>query len=327
LAELQVEVEKDAYIKPKKRITLGEWFDEWLNGYVKTNCSPRTLDGYRSILGHHVIPILDMIPLAQLQPQHIQQYYAQALSDGRTDGKGALSSRSVLHIHRVVFQALNYAVRQGLLIHNPAQFVDPPRAKRPKMKILTPEEIARLFSVVEHTPYYPIIYTAVKTGLRQAELLGLRWRDLDLDLASLSVTQVLYKRRGICQFKEPKSAHSQRRLDWPPSLALFLWQYRIKREAECLLLGRPLSENDLVFTKANGSPRDPGTLTHSFARIARRAGLPGTRFLDLRHTFASLMLLAGIHPKIVSEMLEPKLTEARNVGKMLIKVDGVGKKQ
>ncbi len=87
LAELQVEVEKGTYIKPKKRITLGEWLNEWLNGYVKTNCSPRTLDGYRSILGHHVIPILGMIPLAQLQPQHIQQYYAQALSDGRTDGE------------------------------------------------------------------------------------------------------------------------------------------------------------------------------------------------------------------------------------------------
>jgi len=348
LAELQVEVEKGAYIKPKKRITLGEWLNEWLNGYVKTNCSSRTLDGYRSILGHHVIPILGMIPLAQLQPQHIQQYYAQSLSDGRTDGKGTLSSRSVLHIRRVVFQALNYAVRQGLLIRNPAQFVDPPRAKKPKMKTFTPEEVVRLFSVAEHIPYYPIICTAVKTGLRQAKLLGLRWRDLDLDLASLSVTQVLYKRRGICQFKEPKSKGSRRRLDLPPSLALFLRQYKAGRETDNLFLGRVLNGDDLIVGNVDGAPRDPGTLTHSFARIARRAGLPGTRFHDLRHTFASLMLLAGIHPKVVSEMLghssvaftldtyshvvpgiqkaaarrldevlEPELTNARNGGKMV----------
>ena len=128
-----------------------------------------------------------MIPLAHLQPQHIQQYYAQALSDGRTDGKGALSSRSVLHIHRVLFQALNYAVRQGLLIRNPAQLVDPPRAKKPKMKALMAQEVSMLLNVAQDTRYYPIIYTAVKTGLRQAELLGLQWRDLDLDLASLSV--------------------------------------------------------------------------------------------------------------------------------------------
>ena len=114
---------------------------------------------------------------------------------------------------------------------------------------------------------------------------------------------MLYKRWGVCQFKEPKSAHSRRRLDLSSSLALFLRQYRIKREAECLLLGKPLSENDLVFSNPNGTPVDPGTLTHNFARIARRVGLPGTRFHDLRHTFASLMLLADIYPKIVSEML------------------------
>ena len=341
-----VSIEQGSYVKPK-RISLGEWLNEWLNGYVKTNCSPRTLDGYRSIVERHLIPNLGMIPLSQVQPQHIQPYYARALSDGRTDGKGALSSRSVLHIHRVLFQALNYAVRQGLLIRNPAQLVDPPRAKKSKMKTLIPQEVSMLLNVAQDTHYYPIIHTAVKTGLRQAELLGLRWRDLDLDLVSLSVTQVLYKRRGICQFKEPKSEHSRRRLGLSPSLALFLREYRTERETECLLLGKLLSEDDLVFGNVDGTPIDPGTLTHNFARIARRAGLPSTRFHDLRHTFASLMLLAGIHPKIVSEalghssvaftldvyshlvpglqeaagkrldeVLEPRLREARNVGKM-----------
>ncbi|MCK4387790.1 MAG: site-specific integrase [Dehalococcoidia bacterium] len=181
--------------------------------------------------------------------------------------------------------------------------MDPPRAKKLKMKTLTPHEVAQLLKVARDTGYYPIIYTAVNTGLRQAELLGLRWRDLDLDLASLSVTQVLYKRRGVCQFKEPKSAHSRRRLDLSPSLALFLRQYRTDRQAERLLLGKPLSEDDLVFSNVDGKAMDPGTLTHNFARIARKVGLPGTRFHDLRHTFASLMLLAGVHPKIVSEML------------------------
>ena len=287
-----------------------------------------------------------MIPLSQVQPQHIQQYYAHALSDSGPDGKG-LSARSVLHIHRVLFQALNYAVRQGLLFRNPAQLVDPPRAKKPKIKTLIPQEVSMLLNIAQDTRYYPIICTAIKTGLRQAELLGLRWRDLDLDLVSLSVTQVLYKRRGICQFKEPKSEHSRRRLGLSPSLALFLREYRTARETECLLLGKVLSKDDLVFGKVDGTPMDPGTLTHNFARIARRAGFPGTRFHDLRHTFAGLMLLADIHPKIVSEalghsnvaftldvyshlvsglqeaagkrldeVLEPELNEARNVGKM-----------
>jgi len=105
--------------------------------------------------------------------------------------------------------------------------------------------------------------------LRQAELLGLRWRDLGLDLASLSVTQVLYKRKGVCQFKEPKSEHSRRRLDLSPSLALYLREYRTERQVELLLLGKPLSEDDLVFGNISGIPMNPGTLTQNFARIAR----------------------------------------------------------
>jgi integrase len=302
LRELLHSLERGVCIRPQ-RLTLAEYLHQWLDGYVETNCSTRTLDGYHTIVRCHLIPSLGMVPLAQLQPQHIQQYYAQALSDGRADGKGALSARSVLHIHRVLSQALNYAVRQGLLIRNIAELVDPPRARKPKMKTLAPEEVSQLLGAAKGTPYHPVIYVAVNTGLRQAELLGQQWRDLDLDLASLSVTQVLYKRKGVCQFKEPKSSGSRRRLDLSPSLALFLRQYRVEREAERLLLGKPLGKDDLVFSNVDGTPMDPGTLTHNFARIARKAGLPGTRFHDLRHTFASLMLLAGVHPKIVSEML------------------------
>jgi len=107
----------------------------------------------------------------------------------------------------------------------------------------------------------------------------------------------------ICQFKEPKSAHSRRRLDLSPSLSLFLREYRTERETESLLLGKTVSQDDLVFSSPNGAPIDPGTLTHNFARIARTAEGQSVRFHDLRHTFASLMLIAGIHPKIVSEML------------------------
>jgi len=254
------------------------------------------LDGYQSIISRHLIPNLGRIPLTQLQPQHIQKYYAHALTDGRIDGKGELSARTVLHIHRVLFQALKYATRQGILIRNPAESVDPPRAKRLKMKTLLPREVAELLNAAKDTGYYPIIYTAVNTGLRQAELLGLRWRDLDLDLASLSVSQVLYKRRGICQFREPKSEYSRRRLDLSPSLAVFLRQYRTERQAECLLLGKPFSENDLVFSNLNNTAIDPGTLTHNFARIARRAGLQGVRFHDLRHTFACLNALGRYPP-------------------------------
>jgi len=302
LREVLHSADKGVYIKPQ-HLKLGDYLHDWLNGYVKTNCSPCTLDGYEAIINRHVGPNLGHITLTQLEPSAIQQYYGQALATGRVDGKGGLSPRTVLHIHRVLHESLNYAVRQGFLIRNVAELVDPPKAKKAVMKTLTPEEVAKLFNAARNTVYYPVIYTAVNTGLRQGELLGLMWHDLDIELATLSVCRVLYKRKGVCQFKEPKSEHSRRRLDLSPSLCLFLRQYRSRKEMERLVLGVTLTGSDLVFGNADGTPMDPGTLTHNFAKIARRVGLEGTRFHDLRHTFASLMLLVGVHPKIVSEML------------------------
>jgi integrase len=169
-----------------------------------------------------------------------------------------------------------------------------------------------LFDVAKASYYYPVTYTAVSTGLRQAELLGLRWRDVDLDMLSISVSQVLYKRRGICQFKEPKTAHSRRRVAMTPKLALFLRGYKLEREQLYRELGKQLGLDDLVFTSVQGKAIDPCVLTHAFTRMVRRAGLGGVRFHDLRHTFASLMLLRGAKPKVISEALGHKLGRLYN---------------
>jgi integrase len=171
------------------------------------------------------------------------------------------------------------------------------------MRTLTPGEVEVLFENARGNYYYPVLYTAVSTGLRQAELLGLRWRDVDLDMLSISVSQVLYKRRGVCQFKEPKTTHSRRRVAMTPKLALFLREYRQERGLLYLELEKQLVLDDLVFTSVKGKPIDPCVLTHTFTRMARQAGLGGVRFHDLRYTFASLMLLRGAKPKVISEAL------------------------
>jgi integrase len=170
------------------------------------------------------------------------------------------------------------------------------------MRTLTPSEVEVLFDVLKDNPIYAATYTAVSTGLRQAELLGLRWRDIDLDMLSISVSRVLYKRRGVCQIKEPKTAHSRRRVSMTPKLAVFLREYRAERESLYWQLGQPLSLDSLVFGSID-KPLDPSILSHEFARIAKLAGLKGVRFHDLRHTFASLMLLRGAKPKVISEAL------------------------
>ncbi len=294
LTELLASLDKGVYTPPG-RLTVAEHLQQWLEGYVRTNCSLRTLDGYQSIIERHLVPAMGHIQLKNLQPQVIQSYYGQACEK--------LSTRTVHHQHRVLSQSLKYAVRQGYLGRNPAELVDPPSPVKKAMRTLTPGEVEILLEKAQGSYHYPEIYTALSTGLRQAELLGLRWRDIDLEMLSISVSQVLYKRKGICQYKEPKTAHSRRRVAMTPKLAAFLREYQAGRESLFWQLGRLLTLDSLVFGSVEGKPLDPGVLSHDFARMAKRAGLGGVRFHDLRHTFASLMLMRGAKPKVISEAL------------------------
>ena len=295
LTELLASLDKGVYTPPGK-LTVAEHLQNWLNGYVKTNCSERTLDAIQSIAEHHLIPSLGHISLKQLKPQEIQGYYGKACDK--------LSARSVHYHHRILKQSLKYAVRQGYLGRNPCELVDPPKPRLKPMRTLTPEELETLLENASDNQFYPVIYTAVSTGLRQAELLGLRWRDIDPDIMlSISVSRVLYKRRGVCEFKEPKTSHSRRYVSMTPKLAAFLREYRLERKSLYRGLGKDFTLDDLVFANIEGKPIDPGVLSHNFGRIAKRAGLQNVRFHDLRHTFASLMLLRGAKPKVISEAL------------------------
>jgi integrase len=296
LTELLASLDKGVYTPPGK-LTVADLLNQWLDGYVKTNCSQRTLDGYQSIATKHLIPALGQHQLKHLNQQHIQSYYGKAVDVEK------LSSRTVHHQHRVLSQALKYAVRQGYLGRNPCDLVDPPSPKGKSMTTLTQSEVTDLLITAQDNYYYPVIYTAVSTGLRQAELLGLRWRDVDIAARSISVNQVLYKRRGVYQFNAPKTDNSRRRLRMTDKLAQFLREYRLERERLYHQLGKTITLDDLVFANVEGKPIDPSFLSHSFGKIARKAGLKGVRFHDLRHTFASLMLLRGTPPKVVSEAL------------------------
>lgn len=294
LTELLASLDKGVYTPPG-RLTVADHLRQWLEGYVKTNCSQRTLDGYQSIIERHLVPSLGHVQLKNLHPQTIQAYYGKA---GET-----LSKQTVHHQHRVLSQSLKYAVRQGYLGRNPAELVDPPSPGNKPMRTLAPGEVELLLEEAQGSYNYPVIYTALSTGLRQAELLGLRWRDIDLDMLSISVSQVLYKRKGVCEFKEPKTSHSRRRVAMTPKLAAFLREYRAGRESLFWQLGQLLTLDSLVFCSAEGKPLDPCVLSHDFARIAKRAGLKGVHFHSLRHSFASLMLMRGAKPKVISEAL------------------------
>ncbi|MFC1902366.1 tyrosine-type recombinase/integrase [Chloroflexota bacterium] len=303
LREILISIEQGSYVKPNK-ITLGELLRQWLKEYASMNTTDRTQESYTSIIERHLIPALGRVSLVDLQPQHIQSYYADKLSKGRSDGKGGLSARSVVYHHRILSKALDYAVKMGLVVRNVAKVVEPPRVSRVTMQTLSPEEVTRFLDAARETDYYVYFSTLLYTGLRRGELLALRWRNLDLDSGTLTVVETAYRLgNGEYRIKEPKTPQSRRTVTLPTSLVELFKVYRADQELLRIQLDVSLNADDFVFIRPDGSPINPNAITLAFRRIIKRADLKDLRIHDLRHTHATLMLRAGIHPKVVSERL------------------------
>jgi len=192
----------------------------------------------------------------------------------------------------------------GLVARNVAEIVAPPRPARKTMNFLSPDDVGRFLDAARAIPYYVLYCLLLYTGLRRGEALALCWRNVDLIGAELQVLWTAFKMdNGTYVLKEPKTPHSRRAVSLPPSLALLLRQYRADQRASSDVIGTPLTDEDFVFSHKDGSPLNPNAVTSAFARLIRKAGLPKLRLHDLRHTHATLMLKAGVHPKIVSERL------------------------
>ncbi|MFC1935592.1 tyrosine-type recombinase/integrase [Chloroflexota bacterium] len=303
LSELLHQVDTGGFMKPHK-MTVGEFLRRWLRDYAQDQVRPRTMEGYQE-RARHLIEALGNISLSELRPDHLQGYYASKLSGQRRDGKGGgLSPGTLIKRHNLIREALAHAVKWGFLGRNVAEAVDPPRPSRQEMRALTAEEAHHLLESCPRTPWYPIFHTLIWTGLRRSELLGLRWRDVDLDLATLRVVQVLHQLRdGPFLIQEPKTAKGRRAVSLSPASCLLLRAHREHQEADAEFLGVPIRGDTLVFGHIDGTPRPPCTLTSTFKKFARRVGLEDVRLHDLRHTHASLLLQQGVHPKVVSERL------------------------
>ncbi len=302
LREVLLSLENGSYVKQNK-LTLGEWLDQWCESFVSMNTTPRTYVSYRSIIDCHLKPGLGSIALSRLEPQQIQAYYADKLAKGRVDGKGSLSKRSVLYHHRILSKALDQAVKMGLVVRNVAKLITPPRVARAKINVLDADEASRLLDIASNTVYYPLFAMLLYTGLRRGEAIALRWKNIDLIRLELYVVESAYRIRKEFIIKEPKTLHSKRAVSLSPSLATLLREYREDQELMRKQMGSTLNNEDFVFSWPDGRPMDPDVVTQAFHRIAGQAGLKNIRLHDLRHTHATLMLKAGVHPKVVSERL------------------------
>jgi len=286
-----------------RNLTFGAWLEEWFQNHVVSRCALSTIDSYQMEIRTHIIPALGNIKLNALRPQDLQSHYRHELSKGRTDGKGGLSPTTVLYQHRIISEALKHAVRTGLIGTNVAGNVDPPRRNRPEMVVMSPEDVSRFLEYATSSPYYAIYYTAIYTGMRLGEILGLQWRNVDLAEGVISITRSMFRRQRVTHFLIPKTPSSRRQISMSSSLVELLEKHLLKEQANRALLGTHLNADDLVFAYPDGNPYDSSTISQHFGKLLSEAGLRHMRFHDLRHTHASLLLRADVHAKVVSERL------------------------
>jgi integrase len=268
---------------------------EWLTSN-ETSVRPKTSDQYKKIVRLHISPDLGMIKLKDLNPRQIQALYSKKM-------EGGMSARSVVLIHAVLRRSLDQAVKLGMIGINPALAVNRPKFKRKEMKTLSDSQVRILLSFVEGSHFEVLIWLAVTTGLRQGELLGLMWSDLDWSGRQLRIQRQLQRLRGGLVFNEPKTAAGRRVIALGITTIEKLRKHQNLQFLERKVVGESWKENDMIFPSSIGTPMDPSNLYHNFKRLLRKTELPDIRFHDLRHTAATLMLQEGVHPKVVQERL------------------------
>jgi len=279
------------------RVALGVWLEAWLIT-VQPTLRPRTWIRYRELCRVHLIPALGRLSLGRLQPTHLEALYAARLAAGS-------SPTTVHHVHMVLHRALGAAVRQGRLTRNVASLVTPPRMAQTEMTVLDVTEVRRLCAfAVDDEQCGALAILAVTTGMRQGELLGLRWRDVDLAQGSLAVTGTLQavSGRGLVR-GEPKTPRSRRQVRLTPTAIDALRRQQVNQAAARVRAGDQWGEGDWVFTGTRGAPLQANTVRSAWRRLSQRANLPPVRFHDLRHTAATLLLGQGVHPKVVADLL------------------------
>jgi len=278
------------------RLTTGKFLDGWLEDVVRATVRPRTYVSYEQTVRLHLRPTLGRTVLSKLRPQQVQALLNAKLASG-------LSPRSVGIIHAVLRTALNQAVQWDTVPRNVATLVQPPRAPRAEIHPLSPEQARSFLDAVRGDRLEALYSVGLALGLRQGEILGLRWSDVDLEAGTIRVAQALQRVNGRLEFVEPKSQTSRRTIPLPATVARALRAHRSRQLEDRLAAGARWHDSDLVFTTALGTPLDSRNVTRRFQAALERAGLPRLRFHDLRHTAASLMLAQGVPARVVMETL------------------------
>ncbi len=285
-------------------VTLADYVRLWMT-QVKRRVDEVTYQGYETLANGHILPYFDAsgVKLQDVTHQQLQTYVDEKAAHGRKDGKGGLSARS-LRLHKnILYQALAEATKAGLLPANPCQYIDLPSLTRHEAHFYTAQQLQNLFDAIHSDPLCPLVKITALYGLRRSELLGVQWDSIDFERGTLTIRHTVTKVTTAVAKDKTKNASSYRSFPLlPEARQIFLAALDAEQENR-RLCGKSYQQNPYVFKWADGRPFSPDYVSHHFAALLRKHGLPHIRFHELRHSCASLLLSQGMTLKDVQEWL------------------------
>lgn len=295
-------VDEGSYIKTQ-RYTVAQWLDEWLSTYCK-DLKPATVSGYRSKIETRIKPYIGNSTLSALTNVQIQKFYNKLQAGDKE--RGPLSPKSIQSIHGILHKALDQAVSARVIHSNPADHIKLPKIKRPDLAPIMDDNVSRFLEAIKGDRFERVFIVDLFSGLRQSEIIGLRWSDVDLETGLLTIRhqiQKSYSDSGYVFLDETKNG-KQRIVAIAPSIVRVLKAQRVQ-QMEWKLAAGPAWSNplDLVFTDERGEHLKHRTIINHFKKIVASIGLENTRFHDLRHSYAVNALQAGDSVKAVQEQL------------------------
>lgn len=278
-------------------LTVGEYLQRWLKDSVRGTVRASTYEVHRHMIEPHIIPALGRVKLKDLNPVHVRGLYREKLDSG-------LSAATVRKMHSVLRKALNQAVLDGLIPRNVCEAVTPPKVERKEITPLDKDQANTLLEAAKGDRLEALYVLAVHTGMREGELLGLKWEDADLERGVLRLRRALVREGGKTVLGDLKTAKSRRSVRLTRAAVEALRGHLERQMEEMERVGSLYQPGGLVFATETGTLINPSNLRNrSFKPLLKRAALPDICFHDLRHTCATLLLSQGTHPKLVQELL------------------------
>ncbi len=291
-------------IRLKEDILFCDYAALWLDT-VKLKIDVITYQGYECLVNAHIIPYFktENKTLNEITREDIQLFVNKKFKNGRVDGKGGLSPKSIKNIFAIIHQIFIEAIKSEIIANDPCKYVTLPKKTKHQPNFYSTEEVKTLFDSIKDEPLYPLIYFTLVFGLRRSEVLGLKWDCIDFDRNLITIKHTVVKFSDIVEKDATKTESSYRSFPLNENVKQILIKLKENEIKNKKIFGQQYCLNDYIFKKDNGELHRPDYITRKFPQLLKKYNLRKIRFHDLRHSCASLLVINGFQLKDVQEWL------------------------